>query len=119
MLEIVDFTWSVRSAATVLLLADNFNGSYSKLSCRSATTTAAPWNTSKLSGTIKIDHNHPLYLHSNDTPSSSLIFIQLTGSKNYAQWSRSMALSLVGKNKIGFVDGRYPKNHFDESVHDQ
>lgn len=25
-----------------------------------------------------------------------------------------MALSLVGKNKLGFFDGRYPKNHFDD-----
>ena len=30
-----------------------------------------------------------------------------------------MALSLVGENKVGFVDGRYPKNHFAESLHGQ
>lgn len=30
-----------------------------------------------------------------------------------------MALSLVGKNKVGFVDDRYPKTHFDVSLHDQ
>lgn len=31
-----------------------------------------------------IDHNHPLFLQPNDTPGSSLISIQLTGSENYA-----------------------------------
>ncbi|KAF3658279.1 hypothetical protein FXO38_13314 [Capsicum annuum] len=84
-----------------------------------STTTAAPGNTPTLAGTIEIDHNHPLCLHPNDTLGNSLISIQLTGIENYALWSRSMALSLIGKNKIGFVDGRYPKNHFDELVHNQ
>lgn len=50
---------------------------------KAATTTAAPGNTAT-SGTIEIDHNHPLYLHPNDTQGSSLISIQLTGSENYA-----------------------------------
>ncbi|XP_055831009.1 uncharacterized protein LOC129900060 [Solanum dulcamara] len=31
-----------------------------------------------------IGHNHPLYHHPNDTPGSSLISLQLTGSENYA-----------------------------------
>ncbi|KAM3306508.1 hypothetical protein P3S67_013378 [Capsicum chacoense] len=66
---------------------------------KAATTTAAPGNTAPQSGTIEIDHNHLLYLHPNDNPGSCLISIQLTGSENYALWSRSMALSLVGKNK--------------------
>ncbi|XP_070021060.1 uncharacterized protein [Nicotiana sylvestris] len=39
-----------------------------------------------------IDHNHPLFLQPTDTPSSTLISLQLTGSDNYALWSRSMRI---------------------------
>ncbi|XP_070012657.1 uncharacterized protein [Nicotiana sylvestris] len=52
-----------------------------------------------------IDHNHPLYLQPTDTPGSSLISLRLTGSDNYALWSRSMRIGLLGKSKLGFVDG--------------
>jgi len=31
--------------------------------------------------------------------------IQLTGIENYALWSRSIKLALLGRNKIGLVDG--------------
>lgn len=67
-------------------------------------------------GIIKIDHNHPIYFHPNDTPGSSFISIQLNGYENYVLWSRSMDLSLVGRNKVGFVDGCYPKTPFDASL---
>lgn len=30
-----------------------------------------------------------------------------------------MLFSLIVKNKVGFVDDRYTKNHFDQSLHDQ
>jgi len=52
-----------------------------------------------------IDHNHPLFLQHTDTPGSSLISLQLTGSENYALWSRSFRIGLVGRSKLGFVDG--------------
>ncbi|XP_019228961.1 PREDICTED: uncharacterized protein LOC109210044 [Nicotiana attenuata] len=65
-----------------------------------------------------IDHNHPLYLQPTDTPASSLISLQLTGSDNYAIWSRSMRIGLLGKSKFGFVDGRYPKFKFVPDLHD-
>lgn len=68
---------------------------------------------------IEIDHNHPLYLQPNDTPANSLISLQLTGSENYALWSKSMALGLLEKRKLGFVDGRHTKDNFDASLHDQ
>ncbi|XP_060202399.1 uncharacterized protein LOC132630816 [Lycium barbarum] len=66
----------------------------------------------------EIDHNHPLYLLSTDTQGSSLISLQLTGSENYALWSRSMRIGLLGKSKLGFVDGRYPKCSFSSEYHD-
>ncbi|KAH0692344.1 hypothetical protein KY285_019441 [Solanum tuberosum] len=42
-----------------------------------------------------LDHNHPLFLQPTDTPGSSLISLQLTGSDNYALWSRSMRIGLL------------------------
>ncbi|XP_019252665.1 PREDICTED: uncharacterized protein LOC109231458 [Nicotiana attenuata] len=42
-----------------------------------------------------IDHNHPLFLQLTDTPGSSFISLQLTGSDNYALWSRSMRIGLI------------------------
>ncbi|KAM3363777.1 hypothetical protein P3S68_018631 [Capsicum galapagoense] len=68
--------------------------------------------------TTVIDHHYPLYLQACDTPGSSLISIQLTGSENYALWSRSMRIGLLGKNKLGFVDGRHAKEKFEPALHD-
>ncbi|XP_019231493.1 PREDICTED: uncharacterized protein LOC109212316 [Nicotiana attenuata] len=65
-----------------------------------------------------VDHNHPLYLQPNDTPGSSLISLQLTGSNNYTLWSRAMRIGLLGKCKLGFVDGRFPKSRFEPDLHD-
>ncbi|XP_075084762.1 uncharacterized protein LOC142168013 [Nicotiana tabacum] len=65
-----------------------------------------------------IDHHHPLYLQPCDTPGSSLISIQLTGTENYALWSRSMKIGLIGKSKLGFVDGRCTKDKFDRFLHE-
>lgn len=65
-----------------------------------------------------VDHNHPLYLQPTNTPGSSLISLQLSGSGNYALWSRSMRIGLVGKSKLGFVDGRFPKARFPSELHD-
>ncbi|XP_019229658.1 PREDICTED: uncharacterized protein LOC109210661 [Nicotiana attenuata] len=66
-----------------------------------------------------IDHNHPLFLQPTDTPGSSLISLHLTGSDNYALWSRSMRIGLLGKSKLGFVDGRYPKSKLEPEFHEQ
>ncbi|XP_019229937.1 PREDICTED: uncharacterized protein LOC109210912 [Nicotiana attenuata] len=65
-----------------------------------------------------IDHHHPLFLQPSDTPGSSLISIQLTGSENYAICSRFMKIGLTGKSKLGFVDGRCTKDKFDRSLHE-
>ncbi|KAH0634146.1 hypothetical protein KY285_036880 [Solanum tuberosum] len=64
-----------------------------------------PTNTAQ-SGTMVIDAHHPLYLQACGTPGSSLVSIQLTGSENYSLWSISMKVGLLGKGKLGFVDGR-------------
>lgn len=59
-----------------------------------------------------------MYLHPNDTPGSSLITLQLTGAENYAIWSRSMRIGLLGKSKLGFVDGKFPKTSFAPELFD-
>ncbi|XP_075077247.1 uncharacterized protein LOC142163987 [Nicotiana tabacum] len=54
---------------------------------------------------IMIDHNHPLYLHPSDGPSSLALGIQLIGMENYTLWRQAMKFSLLTRNKLGFVDG--------------
>ncbi|XP_060195335.1 uncharacterized protein LOC132624596 [Lycium barbarum] len=53
-----------------------------------------------------IDHHHPLFLQACDTPGNSLVAIQLTSSENYASWYRYMKIGLLGKGKLGFIDGK-------------
>ncbi|OIT06173.1 hypothetical protein A4A49_61608, partial [Nicotiana attenuata] len=65
-----------------------------------------------------IDHDHPLHLQPTDTPGSSPISLQLTGSDNYALWSRAVRNGLLGKSKLGFLDGRFPKSKFEPELHD-
>ncbi|XP_075074776.1 uncharacterized protein LOC142162331 [Nicotiana tabacum] len=52
-----------------------------------------------------IDQHHPLFLQPIDTPGSSLILVKLTGPENYTLWIITMRVSLLGKSKLGFVDG--------------
>lgn len=59
-----------------------------------------------------IDHNDPLFLHPTDTPGITLIAIQLTGTENYALWSRYMKIALLEKNKLGFNDGSCAKSSY-------
>jgi len=54
---------------------------------------------------VTLDHNHPLYLSSSDVPGALSIGIQLTGMENYTIWSRAMEIALLGRNKLGFIDG--------------
>ncbi|XP_070009690.1 uncharacterized protein [Nicotiana sylvestris] len=42
----------------------------------------------------------------------------LTESDKYTLWSRAMRISLLGKSKLGFVDGRFPKSTFEPELHD-
>lgn len=52
-----------------------------------------------------IDYNHPLFLHSSDVSGAQIISFQLTGAENYSLWYRSMKIALLGRNKLGLVDG--------------
>jgi len=64
----------------------------------------------------KIDHNHPLYLSTSDIPGAVQIGIQLTGMENYSLWSRAMQLTLLTKNKMGFIDGSLRRDDFKEEL---
>ncbi|KAL3380134.1 hypothetical protein AABB24_000653 [Solanum stoloniferum] len=61
---------------------------------------------------IGIDHNHPLFLHASDVSGVQIISFQLTGIQNYSIWFRSMKIALLGRNKLGMVDGSCRKEDF-------
>ncbi|KAH0650538.1 hypothetical protein KY284_030450 [Solanum tuberosum] len=44
-----------------------------------------------------VDYSHPLFLSPADISGVNLISFQLTGIENYALWSRSIKLALLGK----------------------
>ncbi|XP_020225129.1 uncharacterized protein LOC109807015 [Cajanus cajan] len=50
------------------------------------------------------DASSPYYLHPSETPSLTITPNILEG-QNYHQWSCSVRMSLISKNKIGFIDG--------------
>ncbi|XP_019228230.1 PREDICTED: uncharacterized protein LOC109209422 [Nicotiana attenuata] len=56
----------------------------------------------------KLSHNHPLFLNSNDNSGAILISLQLRGPENYSVWSRAMRIAILGRNKLGFIDGTSP-----------
>uniref|UniRef100_A0A3Q7JBE5 Retrotransposon Copia-like N-terminal domain-containing protein n=1 Tax=Solanum lycopersicum TaxID=4081 RepID=A0A3Q7JBE5_SOLLC len=62
---------------------------------------------------VVIDHNHPLYFSSSDVPGALSVGIQLTGMENYTLWSRAMKITLLGRNKVGFIDGSVLRTDFD------
>ncbi|XP_010327377.1 uncharacterized protein [Solanum lycopersicum] len=59
-----------------------------------------------------LDHLHPLYMYPSDSPGSLNVGILLTGSDNYTLWSTAMELALLGKNKVGFINGKVKKTQF-------
>ncbi|XP_075095427.1 uncharacterized protein LOC142173702 [Nicotiana tabacum] len=59
-----------------------------------------------------LEHNHPLFLQAADAPGLVLVPIKLTGPEHYTLWSRAMKLALMGKIKLGFVDGMCVKSSY-------
>lgn len=55
---------------------------------------------------VTIEATHPLYLASAGTSGISLITL---GTENYRLWSRSMRITLLGRNKLGIVDESWKK----------
>ncbi|XP_070006881.1 uncharacterized protein LOC142162177 [Nicotiana tabacum] len=63
-----------------------------------------------------IDYNHPLFLSPADVSEIQIISFQLTGIENYSIWNRSMCVALLGRNKLGMVDGTCRKEKFPDSM---
>uniref|UniRef100_A0A1S4B0J8 Retrotransposon Copia-like N-terminal domain-containing protein n=1 Tax=Nicotiana tabacum TaxID=4097 RepID=A0A1S4B0J8_TOBAC len=63
---------------------------------------------------VTVAVTHPLYLAPGDTSGIFLISFQLTDTDNYSLWHRSMRIALLGRNKLGIIDGRWPKERFRE-----
>ncbi|XP_059284778.1 uncharacterized protein LOC132038069 [Lycium ferocissimum] len=59
-----------------------------------------------------IDYNHPLFLNPGDVSGFQLISFQLIGTENYSIWYISMRIALLGRNKMGIVDGSAGKDKF-------
>ncbi|XP_019248685.1 PREDICTED: uncharacterized protein LOC109227951 [Nicotiana attenuata] len=80
---------------------------------------SAPASGSSVPEIVTIDHNHPLYIGPSDNPSSLVIPVKLTGSENYGLWSRSMRIVLLGKKKLGFINGRCSRNAYEGELLEQ
>ncbi|XP_028763995.1 uncharacterized protein LOC114722199 [Neltuma alba] len=63
-----------------------------------------------------ISFSHPLFLHPSDTQGTAIIPHILIGMENYTVWSRAMTIALLGKHKIGFVDGSCKKADQEERL---
>ncbi|XP_019241435.1 PREDICTED: uncharacterized protein LOC109221405 [Nicotiana attenuata] len=57
---------------------------------------------------IVVESSHPLYLSPSDNPGTNLVFSPFDGS-GYADWRKSMLISLSAKNKLGFINGKITK----------
>ncbi|XP_019254985.1 PREDICTED: uncharacterized protein LOC109233555 [Nicotiana attenuata] len=57
---------------------------------------------------VVVDTSHPLYLSPSDNPGINLVFTLFDGT-GYADWRKSMLISLSAKNKLGLINGRYSK----------
>ncbi|XP_049411312.1 uncharacterized protein LOC125874461 [Solanum stenotomum] len=68
---------------------------------------------------IERKRNYPLYIHNSNTPGSVLTTVQLTGTENYALWSRSMMINLRTKSKLGFVLGTCKREDYDGELEEQ
>jgi len=70
---------------------------------------------SSSSSSLIENSSSPFYLNNGDHPGSILVSQPLIGS-NYNTWSRSMIVSLIAKNKMGFIDGSISKPSPDDDV---
>ena len=72
-----------------------------------ADTTAANTSTTKSSSFSQDSDNlnDPLFLHPGENPGAVLTSRPLVREENYSAWARSVRKSLIGKNKLGIIDG--------------
>jgi len=60
----------------------------------------------------KLSHNHPIFLHTIDNSGVLISSIQLTGADNFSVWSRALKIAILGRNKLGFIDGSCKKEAY-------
>ena len=72
-----------------------------------ADATATNTSTTESSSSLQESYNlnDPLFLHLGENPGAVLTSQPLVGEENYSAWARSVRKSLIGKNKLGFIDG--------------
>ena len=58
---------------------------------------------------------NPFYVHPSESPSLVLVTVPLNGG-NFHGWQRSMRMSLLTKNKLGFVDGSIEEPEQDDPI---
>lgn len=63
-----------------------------------------------------IDYYYPLYLGASDGPGLLPVEIQLVGMENYMLWTRAMKNALIGRNKLGFVDGSITRSTYGSAL---
>ena len=57
-----------------------------------------------------------MFLNPTDVSGMSIISFQLLGVENYTLWSRSIKIALLGRNKIGLIDGTARKEMFGKEM---
>lgn len=62
------------------------------------------------------DHNYPLSLSFADVPGALLDEIQLVEIKNYTLWSTATEITLLRRNKLGFVKGFILQSDYEENL---
>lgn len=63
-----------------------------------------------------LGRNHPLFFSPSDNSGVVLISLQFIGSENHSVWSRAMRITILGQNKIGFIDGTYKKKNYGSNL---
>lgn len=59
--------------------------------------------------------SNPFFLHHSDNPGLILVSQPLNG-ENYNSWNRSMMIALSVKNKLGFINGDFPRPADDDPL---
>ncbi|KAM3263913.1 hypothetical protein P3L10_000907 [Capsicum annuum] len=73
-------------------------------------------STSNAGAITAMDYNHPLFLSLSDVSGTQIISFQLTGVENFFVWFRSMCIALLGRNKLGLVDGFCTKEKYSSEL---
>nr|XP_009779763.1 PREDICTED: uncharacterized protein LOC104228907 [Nicotiana sylvestris] len=60
-----------------------------------------------------LECNDLMFFHPSDTSGTALVPQLLAGTENYSEWSRSIKMSFLVKNKIGFIDGTCTREKYE------